>query len=112
MMRGACLVYRVPGAPFNGRRGIQYKKPHILCGFLYWWSRRESNSRLTGLPKGFLHAYAAVILRHAPLRPKGPAGRNLKTAAPPTSHRHGCSPPFWRPHPPGGKEVRTNCLTV
>ena len=32
-MRGACLVYRVPGAPFNGRRGIQYKKPHILCGF-------------------------------------------------------------------------------
>ena len=32
-MRGARLVYRVPGALFNGRRGIQYKKPHILCGF-------------------------------------------------------------------------------
>ena len=41
-MRGACLVYRVPGAPFNGRRGIQYKKPHNICGFLSYYAPRRS----------------------------------------------------------------------
>ena len=58
-----------------------------------WWSRRELNSRLTGLPKGFLHAYAAIVLRYAPLRPKVRIGRNLKSAALPTSHQNGSTPP-------------------
>ena len=35
-----------------------------------------------------------------------------KSAALPTSHQNGSSPPEWRPHPPDGKEVRTNRLTV
>ena len=58
-----------------------------------WWSRRESNSRLTGLPKGFLHAYVAIILRTPPLRPKETNGRNLRSAVLPTSHQNGSTPP-------------------
>ena len=62
-----------------------------------WWSRRELNSRLTGLPKGFLHAYAAIILRQAPLRPKELAGRNQSAAALPISKQRGRSPPELTP---------------
>lgn len=57
------------------------------------------NSRLTGLPKGFLHAYAAIVLRYAPLRPKVRIGRNLKSAALPTSHQNDSSPPLLTPVP-------------
>ena len=47
-----------------------------------WWSRRELNSRLTRLPKGFLHAYAAFNLKKTSLRPKQPFRRNLKCRRP------------------------------
>lgn len=70
----------------------------VRLGF-WWWSRRELNSRLTGLPKNFLHAYAAIILKYAPLRPKEPIRRNLSSAAAPTSHRCGRTPPFLTPAP-------------
>ena len=61
---------------------------------LIWWSRRELNSRLTGSPKGFLHAYAAIILQRAPLRPKKRTGRNQSAAALPISKQCGRPPPF------------------
>lgn len=55
------------------------------------------NSRLTGLPKGFLHAYVAIILRYAPLRPKEHTGRNQNSAALPISKQSGRSPPQMTP---------------
>ena len=71
--------------------------PTASMDLFCWWSRRELNSRLTELPKSFLHAYAAVILLPRPLRPKGSAGRNRNAAAPPTSPRHGRTPPALTP---------------
>ena len=70
----------------------------VRLGF-WWWSRRELNSRLTGLPKNFLHAYAAIVLKYAPLRPKEHIRRNLNSAAVPTSHRRGRTPPLLTPAP-------------
>ena len=57
----------------------------VFCSFSVlqtWWSRRELNSRLTRLPKGFLHAYAAFNLKKTSLRPKQSFRRNLKCRQP------------------------------
>ena len=62
-----------------------------------WWSRRELNSRLTRLPKGFLHAYAAFNLKKTSLRPKQSFRRNLNAAALPTSRQVSRSPPELTP---------------
>lgn len=87
-----------PKVPRNYKRPKSFNHWGFkLLGRSTWWSRRELNSRLTGLPKGFLHAYAAIILRCASLRPKKRIGRNLKSAVLPTSLQNDSSPPLMTP---------------
>ena len=75
-----------------------------------WWSRRELNSRLTGSPKGFLHAYAAIVLKAPSLRPKKTPRKSLKAAAVPALYTAAVARLVDARIAPTGKGERTDRL--